>query len=229
MDPELFATADELPADLPADPLPTLKAWLDHATAEKVTPNPNAFTLATIDPDGRPSARIVLCRGMDVSRGFIQFYTNRASRKGLALTANPVASAVFHWDTLGLQARVSGPITLAPDEESDAYFASRHPASRIGAWASDQSQPIASRDDLLEKVMDAMRRHGADLDDLTDGGDIHIPRPPHWGGYRIWADEVELWVNSPVRIHDRARWTRDLTKLGDGFEPEPWSATRLQP
>jgi pyridoxamine 5'-phosphate oxidase len=221
-----FQLREELPTPLPETPMPMVAEWLDEATTQKVQPNPSAMTLATIDPDGRPSARIVLCRGLDVDRGVINFYTNRRSRKGAALEANPRAALVMHWDTLDRQIRIEGPVTHASDAESDAYFASRHPTSRIGAWASDQSQPIASRDALLDKVVDAVSRFGVDLDNPEN---IVVPRPPHWGGYRVWAESVELWLGSPVRIHDRARWDRVLTPSGDGFAPGAWRSTRLQP
>jgi pyridoxamine 5'-phosphate oxidase len=200
--------------------------WLEAATAQKVQPNPNAMTLATIDPDGRPSARIVLAKGVDVAGGTVTFHTNRLSRKGAALTANPRAALVFHWDALDRQVRIEGPVTLASDAESDAYFATRRAASRIGAWASDQSQPIASRDALLEKVVEAVTRFGVDFENPEA---VRIPRPPHWGGYRVWAEWVELWIGSEVRVHDRARWVRTLTPRGDGFAAGAWTSTRLQP
>lgn len=229
---EAFQMDEQLPDTLPDSPFPTIKAWIDLAYARKVQPNPNAMTLATVDPDGRPSARIVLLKGLDVERGTVTFYTNRRSRKGKALAANPWAALILSWDELGRQIRIDGPVTLASDAESDAYFGSRHPASRIGAWASDQSEPIASRDELLMKVTAAMERLGVDFDNAERIGPNDIPRPPHWGGYTVWADSVELWLSNPARIHDRARWTRELTEDGSGgFEARPggWSVTRLQP
>lgn len=224
-----FELDEQLPEALPPDPFPTIKAWLDEAFERKVTPNPNAMTLATIDADGRPSARVVLCKGLDVERGYVVFYTNRQSRKGEALAANPRAAIVMHWDAFERQVRVEGRVVESPDAESDAYFSSRHPASRIGAWASDQSRPVGSRDDLLMKVAEAMGRFGVDFDNSEDIGPDDIPRPPHWGGYRVWADSVELWVGNSARVHDRARWTRGLTPTAEGFDPGPWSVTRLQP
>jgi pyridoxamine 5'-phosphate oxidase len=224
-----FALDETLPDPLPADPMPTLASWLDYATREKIQPNPNAIALATVDPNGRPSSRIVLCKSLEAEPGAVVFYSNKNSRKGRALAANPHAAITFHWDDLDRQARVEGPVTHVSDAEADAYFASRHPASRVGAWASDQSQPITSRDDLLGKVMTAMQQLDVDFDTLEDGGDVHIPRPPHWGGYRVWAQRVELWVGSPVRIHDRAEWTRQITPTDDGFSAGEWSSTRVQP
>jgi len=204
----------------------TFKAWFDEAHQRKTQPNPNAMALATIDPDGRPSVRIVLCKDIDLARGSITFYTNRNSRKGAALEAHPRAAVVFHWDIFDRQVRIEGPVVHTTDAESDAYFASRSVASRIGAWASDQSKPIASRGELLAKVASAVAHHGVNLANPFGPG---VPRPPHWGGYRIWADSVELWMGSNVRVHDRARWTRTLTRQGDSYSSSAWSATRLQP
>ncbi len=152
--------------------------------------------------------------------GFIQFYTNYESRKGRELGANPRAAIVIHWDHLHRQVRVEGQIVKAPASDSDAYFASRARESRVGAWASKQSEPIASRAELLNAVEEATAKFG----------DPVVPRPPHWGGYRLWAEAVELWVEGDARIHDRARWTRSLTpKAGSEFIAGSWSATRLQP
>lgn len=231
IDPEVFGVEESLPETLPDDPFPTVARWLEEATRRKVQPNPSAITLATADREGRPSARIVLCRDISTEKGYIVFYTNRKSRKGRELEANPRAAVIMHWDDLDRQVRLEGQVVISPDEESDAYFHARHPASRIGAWASDQSEPIASRDDLLAKVMQTMQELGVDLDNM---GDATVPRPPHWGGYRIWAESVELWLGSPVRIHDRAIWTRTLTPNPGAdhdaaFTASPWSATRLQP
>lgn len=223
---DLFGLTQHLPDALPAEPMPMFKAWFDEAHARKAQPNPNAMALATIDPDGRPSLRIVLCKDIDISRGSITFYTNRTSRKGVALETHPRAAVVFHWDVFDRQVRIEGPVTHTTDAESDAYFASRSVASRIGAWASDQSRPIASRGELLAKVASAVARHGVNLANPFSTG---VPRPAHWGGYRIWAESVELWMGSNVRVHDRARWTRTLTRAGDGYTGSAWSATRLQP
>ncbi|MGH8210979.1 MAG: pyridoxine/pyridoxamine 5'-phosphate oxidase, partial [Steroidobacteraceae bacterium] len=138
-----------------------------------------------------------------------------------------------HWDALHRQVRVEGPIVPAPAADSDAYFASRPWQSRIAAWASEQSAPVASREVLLKAVASTAERFGVP-DPNRSGGEGHcellIPRPPHWGGYHLWADSVELWVEGEGRIHDRARWTRELTPQADGFfGTGPWSATRLQP
>jgi len=221
-----------LPEPLPPDPFPIFKAWLDDATARKVLPNPNAFSLATIDPDGAPSARIVLCKGLDPAAGFIVFYTNYDGRKGRALAANPVAAACFHWDVFERQVRIEGPVTRSPAPESDAYFATRPWLSRVGAWTSRQSEPIASRAALSAQLDDTLRRFGIDpAAPPPADATIDIPRPPNWGGFRLWARRVELWVGGSGRLHDRAVWTRDLTPTPDGagFTATPWTSTRLQP
>lgn len=223
---ERFVIDHALPDDLPADPVEVLEAWLAEATEKAVQPNPNAMTLATVDAAGRPDARIVLCKDVDIETGTVTFYTNRESRKGEELGANPRAALVFFWDLLDRQVRLEGPVTLVSDDESDAYFRSRHWQSRLGACASDQSKPIESREALLEKVMETAIELGVNL---QDPGDPDIPRPAHWGGYRVWAERVELWVSGPGRVHDRAAWTRDLAAASDAFTAGPWSATRLQP
>jgi len=226
-----FTTAEQLPDPLPADPFPLFKSWLDDAVARRVQPNPNAFALATADCDGRPSARMVLCKGLDAARAYIVFYSNYESRKGRDLAANPRAGAVFHWDALDRQVRLEGPIVKSPPAESDAYFASRPWEARVGAWASRQSEPIESREKLVERIGDTIVELGLDLAGVLDenarGPDV--PRPPHWGGYRLWAERVELWLGSKARLHDRAAWTRTLAPAPDGFTGSAWTATRLQP
>jgi pyridoxamine 5'-phosphate oxidase len=218
-------TGELLPEPLPSDPFPILASWYDQAQASRATPNPNAMTLATVDAHGRPAARIVLCKSLEPARGSIGVYTNYQGRKGHDLAAHPEAALVFHWDAADRQARIEGAVTRTTDEESDAYFASRPWESRIGAWSSHQSQPVASRRALLDQVRATMQRFGIDPDrpDLA-GPTAHIPRPPHWGGYRVTARRVELWVSGSGRVHDRAEWTRDLSP-----SPGPWTGTRLQP
>jgi pyridoxamine 5'-phosphate oxidase len=142
-----------LAGDPPADPLPRLRAWIADAHAAPDITEPDAATLATVDVDGRPAARIVLVRNLDVEMGAALFYTNGTSRKGRALASHPFASLVFYWDGLARQVRLEGPVTLTSDAESDAYFASRHPDSRLGAWASDQSEPIASSGSERSRAM----------------------------------------------------------------------------
>ena len=192
----------------PADPIALLQAWLKLAE-EAELPNPTSMTLATIDPDGRPSARVVLLKDLD-ERGIV-FYTNRNSRKGRALAANTAAVLVLHWDVLTRQVIVEGQVGLASDEESDAYFASRPRASQLGAWASAQSEPVADR-----LALDAAY---AEVEKRFEGGDV--PRPPHWGGYRLSLDRMEFWLGRPFRLHDRVLYIPD----GEGG----WSVQRLFP
>lgn len=222
-----------LPDPLPSEPLVVLNQWMAQSWQQRLQPNPNAMVLATTDPDGHPSARVVLCKEIVAQPGYLVFFTNYLSRKGRQLTRNPRAAAVIHWDALHRQVRVEGPVVQAPAAASDAYFASRPWQSRVGAWASEQSAPIASREAMRKAVTSTAERFG--VPDPTRAAaegstEIQIPRPPHWGGYHLWADSVELWVEGEARIHDRARWTRELTPQADGFfSAGPWSATRLQP
>jgi pyridoxamine 5'-phosphate oxidase len=225
--------SEVLPELLPAEPLVIVKEWLAQATAARSQPNPNAMVLATSSRNGQPSARVVLCKSIVPQPGYLVFYTNYLSAKGRQLKDNPRAAAVLHWDVLHRQVRIEGAISAAPDEDSDRYFASRAWQSRLGAWASEQSEPIASRQLLLEAVQRTARRFGAPTPGSPGADDslkVTVPRPPHWGGYRLWADNVELWVEGAARIHDRARWTRTLKESASGsFRPGPWTATRLQP
>jgi pyridoxamine 5'-phosphate oxidase len=222
-----------LPEPLPSEPLPMLNRWMAESWQQRLQPNPNAMVLATSDLDGRPSARVVLCKEIVEQPGYLVFFTNYLSRKGRQLADNPRAAAVIHWDALHRQVRVEGPVVQAPAADSDAYFASRAWQSRVGAWASEQSAPVASRKALEKAVAATAERFG--VPDPCDAagemdGQFVIPRPPHWGGYRLWADSVELWVEGEGRIHDRARWTRELMPQADGlFGVGPWSSTRLQP
>jgi pyridoxamine 5'-phosphate oxidase len=206
--------------------------WLADAWERRQQPNPNAMVLATTAADGQPSARVVLCKGLVEEPGYLVFYTNYESKKGEELAMCPRAAAVMHWDYLQRQVRMTGPVTRSPPAESDAYFASRPWPSRLAAWASEQSRPIASRADLVAAVAAAAQRFGTPdpANPPQDGVDFNIARPAHWGGYRLWAQSVELWQEGKSRIHDRFSWNRKLVADGSkGFTHGPWSVARLQP
>jgi pyridoxamine 5'-phosphate oxidase len=224
---------ETLPEPLPANPLVVAAQWLAQARQDAAQPNPNAMVLATVDGRGYPSARVVLCKDIDTQLGSIVFYTNYRSRKGRDIEANHRAAVVFHWDHRHRQVRVEGLVEPLSDAESDAYFRTRAWQSRLGAWASEQSQPVESREALGRNVTAAARRFGipyegpgtAEPEDVA----VDVPRPPHWGGYRLRAEAVELWVEGEFRIHDRARWTRSLPDRSGAGSDTPWSVTRLQP
>lgn len=217
---------EELPRDpsladpLPSSPLDLIERWLDEATRQNISRNPTAMTVATVDDQGLPSARMVICRGYDARQGFVVFYTDRRSRKGRELSARPRGAAVFHWDPLQRQIRLEGPVVQSPEEESDRYFQSRARLSQIAAWASHQSEPLESRGALLSCLAAQEKRFEKSPE---------IPRPPYWGGYRLFIKSAELWVGSEGRAHDRALWTRELTPVTGGYVGGGWSVTRLQP
>ncbi len=190
-----------------ADPLRQLRTWLDEAAGSSVR-EPMAMALATVGEDGAPQVRMVLLRGLD-DRG-LTFYTNHDSAKGVALAAHPRAAIVLYWDPLERQVRVTGDVERLSRAESAAYFASRPLGSRLAAWASDQSRPIADRA-ALEARFEAARARFPDGD---------VPMPPYWGGYRIVPDTIEFWIGRPDRLHDRQLFTR----AGPG-----WREQRLMP
>ena len=193
--------------DLDADPIAHFRRWFEEARAAGLY-EPNAMTLATAAPDGGPAARMVLLKGVG-PEGF-DFYTNLDSRKGLELAANPRAALVFWWGPLERQVRVEGHVARVPDEQADAYFATRPLESRIGAWASEQSAPIEGRHILEARAEEVQRR-------FPTG---EMPRPPFWGGFRVVPDYVEFWQGRPGRLHDRLCYRRDGNQ---------WAVQRLSP
>lgn len=216
--------SERLPKELPEDPMHWAEAWLSAATEQAVQPNPNAMTLATATTTGKASSRIVLCKSFVADPGYLVFYSNYESRKGREIAANSWVSTLFHWDRLGRQIRLDGIAVHSPAAESNDYFASRNRGSQLGAWGSDQSRPIESRDALEQQLAERQAKL------FADGAQSEVPRPPHWGGFRIWPSEIELWIDAKDRIHDRARWTREITPVDEhSFDVGPWSGSRLQP
>lgn len=183
-------------APLATDPFARFREWMAEAEASEPS-DANAMIVATATPDGRPSARAILLKGVD-ARGFV-FYTNKESRKSAELAANPQLALLFHWKSLARQIRIEGPVEQVTDAEADAYFASRPRISRLGAWASQQSRPLDARTTLEQRL--------ADYEALYPGDDI--PRPPYWSGYRVLPERFEFWQNMPFRLHDRTIYTRD--------------------
>jgi pyridoxamine 5'-phosphate oxidase len=195
---------DAIPA---GDPFDLFDVWFAEALASELN-DPNAMALATATPEGLPSVRMVLLKGLGRD-GFV-FYTNFHSRKGGELAANPHVALLFHWKSLRRQIRIEGSITEVTPAEADAYFASRHPESRLGSAASDQSQPLAHRDIYLNRVAELRAAH-------PDGA---IARPPHWSGYRVRPTAIEFWQDRAHRLHERRRFVAE----GDG-----WTSTLLYP
>lgn len=193
------------------DPDDLFEEWLTEAQGSE--PNdPTAFSLATVDEAGMPNVRMVLLKGHD-ERGFV-FYTNFESTKGREALASMKAAMGFHWKSLRRQIRIRGDLERVTGEEADAYFNSRHPQSRLGAWASNQSRPLASRQDLVDRLHEMELRYGTD----------NIPRPPHWSGLRIRPQSIEFWQDGEFRLHDRIMFTRSE----DGLRTS-WSRQRLFP
>jgi pyridoxamine 5'-phosphate oxidase len=197
-----------LEKDAKASPYEQFSVWFDEALSQNVA-EPTAMALATADARGRPSSRIVLLKGVD-DQGFL-FFTNYESRKGVELSVQPWASLLFFWQPLEREVRIEGVVEKVTAAESDAYFQTRPVGSQIGAWSSEQSRPIASRETLEARVLEMEQR-------FADNPDI--PRPESWGGFVIEPERIEFWAGRTSRLHDRVSFTR---------ESQGWSATRLQP
>lgn len=193
------------------DPFAIAQRWLDEATP--LEPNdPNAIALATVDAEGMPDARVVLLKGIEPGpHGAFVFYTNYESQKAREIEGAGAAAFVLHWKSIRRQVRVRGHASREEGPRADAYFASRSPQSRLGAWASRQSEPLGSRAELLAEVERVRERFGDDP-----------PRPPFWGGYRIVPTTIEFWADGPFRLHDRFLWTRPTAD-------SPWTIKRLNP
>lgn len=217
---------DLLPEPLPAEPLTLFGSWFSEARARNTQPNPDAMVFATVGADGAPSARVVLCKRVAADAGYLVFFTNYESRKGQELQAQPRAAAVFHWDALHRQVRIEGPVVKSPRSEGEDYFASRPLVSRIGAWASEQSRPLASRATLAAQVEAARKKFGV----ASNAATANVPCPPYWGGYRLWIESMELWAEGAGRVHERAVWRRELQPRDEySFSTGAWRATRLNP
>ncbi len=207
--------------------------WFDAAVGGAEQRHSNAMTLATVDAASRPSARIILLKKLSRREGYATFYSHYQSRKGLELERNANAAGVLHWDKLGQQIRFEGPVVRSPEEESDAYFATRPTRSQLNAWVSEQSRPLGNIAELTRRA----REKASDLGlaaEQDDGGaprsGVRVPRPPFWGGYRFWFAAVELWLEGADRFHERLRYERALTPIDAAtFATGPWSCQRLQP
>jgi len=214
--------------------MPLAHSWIAEASAQAVQRNPAAMTIVSVAKNGKPSARIVLCKSFVADPGYLVFYTNYRSRKAAEFSANQYAAALSHWDALGRQIRIEGMITRSPEVESDAYFETRDWGSQLGAWGSDQSASIESREALITQIRSRGTELGLPLEDGTrriSNSEIpRIERPPHWGGFRLWVTSIELWVEGADRIHDRGFWSRDILDLeNEPVRMTPWTSTRLQP
>ena len=190
------------------DPFEIARAWLSEAEGSEMN-DPNAIALSTVDADGMPNVRMVLLK--DIEDDAFVFYTNYDSRKGQEIGSTGKAAFVLHWKSLRRQIRVRGTVSREDGDKADEYYASRSLKSRLGAWASKQSQPLSSRTELMAEVARLTPRLGT-----------NPPRPPFWGGFRIWPNEIEFWADGAFRLHDRFRWVRD-----DG--ETSWDITRLNP
>lgn len=198
-----------MPIDIQADPITLFEKWFAEAKAHPQIEDATAMALATADAAGVPNVRMVLLK--DVINGAFLFYTNVQSVKALELAANPRAALCFYWTPLLKQVRVQGPVSPVTSEAADIYFATRPRESQLGAWAADQSRPLAARDDLIRRFETMKAKY--------EGRDV--PRPPFWSGYRVTPQSIEFWLGQPHRLHDRVRYTKSA--------PSEWTAQRLFP
>jgi pyridoxamine 5'-phosphate oxidase len=216
---------------LDENPLDKIADWLAQALSASTRRNPLAMALATCSESGTPSVRMVLARGYCRETGHIVFYTNFGSRKAAEIEATGRAAGVLYWEEFGgRQLRVEGPVTRAPDSDADAYFAQRPAGSQLNAWVSRQSQPLADSDSLNSAAEEKAGDLGFDIARLDLTRPARIPRPSHWGGYRLWIERVEFWSEGSGRFHERLLYYRKL-ELGptkDGADGD-WQLTRLQP
>jgi len=227
-------TVARLPDVLPADPMHWADAWIKEAIAGAVQRNPTSMTLVTVGASSSPSARVVLCKEFVPDPGYLVFHTNYNSKKVKELEQCANVAAVFHWDGLGRQIRIEGQAVRSPIAESDDYFKTREWGSQLGAWGSDQSDNLESREALIRQLRERATSLGLsvsdDLQSLTNAEQPKIERPPHWGGIRIWASAIELWIEGSDRIHDRGAWKRELSRASEyQFNVTPWIGRRLQP
>jgi pyridoxamine 5'-phosphate oxidase len=216
-----------LPSPAPENPVPVVQSWLAEMVASGRVKNANAMALATSDGAGAPAVRMVLLKEI-APAGYAVFYSNYESRKGTELDENPRAAAVLYWEPVGRQVRFEGPVLRSPAAESDAYFATRPTLSQLNAWSSAQSRPLASQADLEDAAARAARDLGIERDGSAAARPV--PRPAHWGGYRLWFEAVELWAEGAHRFHERLRYRRHLDRAdAHAYRAGAWSAQRLQP
>lgn len=210
------------------NPLSTLQDWMEKVSDSNAQPNPNCMSVSTVDSNGLPNTRMVLCKELNTEEGHLTFYTNYSSIKSKELESNAKCSALFHWDKFGLQVRIRGTAIRCTDSKNDAYFSSRDLGSQIAAWASDQSKEIESlemMDNSYQIIMDKFS-----IGNLENNSEKKIPRPDFWGGYEIWVEEIELWKNQKNRFHDRLKFTRNINIKNGNIDPDKkWNVIRIQP
>ena len=210
------------------NPLDTLDDWMNEVRESNTQPNPNCMSIATVDSNGSPNSRMVLCKELDTHKGYLTFYTHYYSIKSEELKNNAKCSALFHWDKFGLQARLKGFVKRCSDSKNDDYFSSRDIGSQIAAWTSDQSKEIESLGKMKDSYQEIMNKF--QINDLEEAKEIKVPRPDFWGGYDMWIEEIELWKNQKNRFHDRLKFKRKITIENGKIDAEMnWNSVRIQP